>query len=38
MLEGRVLAFGKKFSTQDFIDARIIAKLGLSEKLVLLSS
>jgi len=37
MLEGRVVSFGKKFSTQDFIDGRVVPKDGV-EKLVLLSS
>lgn len=37
MLEGRVMSFGKKFSTQDFIDGRVVSREG-TDKLVLLSS
>lgn len=37
MLEGKVMSFGKKFSTQDFIDGRVV-HIEETEKLVLLSS
>ena len=37
IIEGRALSFGKKFSTQDFVDASVFSK-GSTEKLVLLSS
>lgn len=37
MIEGKAMSFGKKFSTQDFVDGALLSKDNV-EKLILLSA